>query len=375
MEKSRGVWAEIDLKAIAHNVRELRRITSPQAGLMAVVKANGYGHGAAQVARAALENGASRLAVATLGEAIRLRREGIGVPIMIFGYTPEYLLDQVLEYDIIQTVFSEAGAAALSEAAVKAGKRTKVHLKIDTGMGRIGFRAVEDPLKDILSLAKLPGLEIEGIFSHFAVADCRDKAYTEAQFELFMKITQSLAAAGLEIPLRHICNSAGIIELPEAHLDLVRPGISIYGYYPSNEVDRSKLSLKPAMTLKCEVALLKEVGPGSSISYGCTYQTKAGEIVATLPIGYADGYTRLFSSKAEVLIKGTKAPIIGRVCMDQCMARVSHIEGIKAGDEVILMGSQSEQHITADDLAELIGTISYEILCMISERVPRVYIS
>lgn len=371
---TRPVWAEIDLSALAHNVRGIRRITSPRAKVMAIVKANGYGHGAVEVAGVALANGADRLGIAILSEGVALRKAGFGVPILILGYTPPEQAVDVVKYNLTQTVFSYELAEALSWAAVQQRKTAKVHIKVDTGMGRIGLVTRErDTVTEILRIAKLPNLELEGMYTHFAVSDCQDKTYTWEQFNQFRELSRELEKKGLHIPLKHVANSGAIIELSQTHLDLVRPGIILYGLYPSNEVDKKRLDLRPAMSLKARIAMVKTVPPGTSISYGCTFTTQQKEVIASLPLGYADGYTRLLSNKAEVLINGQRAPLVGRVCMDQCMVKVTHIPDVQPGDEAVLFGQQAGAKLPVEELAEKIGTINYEVVCMVSARVPRLY--
>ncbi len=371
---TRPVWAEIDLTALAHNVKEIRKITAPQAKVMAIVKANAYGHGALEVAGVALANGADRLGIAVLSEGIELRKAGFGVPILILGYTPPEQAADVVKYNLCQAVFGYDLAEALSWAAVQQRKTAKIHIKIDSGMGRIGYVAKDkETVNQILQIAKLPNLEIEGIFSHFAVSDCLDKAYTLEQFAQFQELTQKLESKGVFIPIKHVANSAAIIDMPQLHLDMVRPGIILYGLYPSEEVDKKRIELIPAMALKARVAMVKTVPSGTSISYGCTYTTEAKEVIASLPLGYADGYSRLFSNKAEVLIHGQRAPIVGRVCMDQCMIKVTHIPNVQAGDEVVLFGKQAGALLPVEELAKQMGTINYEIVCKVCPRVPRLY--
>ncbi|MFZ3171176.1 MAG: alanine racemase [Carboxydocellales bacterium] len=371
---SRPVWAEIDLSALAHNVREIKSISSPRAKVMAIVKANGYGHGALEVAGVALANGADRLGIAILSEGVALRKAGFGVPILILGYTPPELAVDVVKYNLAQTVFSYELAEALSWAAVQLRKTAKVHIKVDTGMGRIGLvNGDKDTVNEILRIAKLPNLEIEGLYTHFAISDRQDKTYTWEQFNQFQELSLELEKKGLVIPLKHVANSAAIIELPQTHLDLVRPGIILYGLYPSEEVDKQAIDLKPAMSLKARVAMVKTVKPGTNISYGCTYTTSKKELIASLPLGYADGYSRLLSNQAEVLVKGQRAPVVGRICMDQCMIKVTHIPDVQAGDEVVLFGEQAGVKLPVEELAAIIGTINYELVCMMSARVPRLY--
>lgn len=370
----RPVWAEIDLDALCSNVREIRRITNPRAEIMAIVKANGYGHGVEQVSRAALKSGAGWLGVSLLQEALELRRQGMQAPILILGYTPEQDAGEVVANDISQTVFSREGGLALAAAAHKLGKKARVHIKIDTGMGRIGFPATGETVDIISKLGRLPGMEIEGIFTHFAIADAPDKSYTEQQFMKLQQMVKQLAVQGVYIRWRHCANSPAVIDLPYTHMDLVRPGIIIYGLYPSPTVRHDLIALKPVMSLKAQVAFVKEVVTGASISYGCTFVATGTTRIATIPLGYADGYPRPLSNKAEVLIGGRRAPVVGTVCMDQLMVDVGHIQGVQSGDEVVLIGRQGSDEITADELAGHIGTINYEIITRISDRVPRVYV-
>ena len=368
------VWAEIDLAAIAHNVREIRRVTNPPAKVMAVVKANGYGHGAVEVGRTALDNGAEWLGVARVTEAVALREAGIGAPILILGYIPPEQSGEVVRHRISQAVYTRDMALALSEAAGREGVRARVHVKVDTGMGRIGWIAGPGAAGEILSLASMPNIEIEGIFTHFAAADSADKKYSRRQFERFVEIIELLRRKGLEFPIKHAANSAALMELPETHLDMVRTGIAVYGLYPSDEVDRGIVALRPAMTLKARVAYVKEVPAGFKISYGCTHTTTGPTVIATLPLGYADGYSRLLSSRGEALLRGCRAPVVGRVCMDQVMVDVGHIPGVREGDEAVLIGRQGGEEIPADEVAAKLGTINYEVTCMVSYRVPRVYV-
>ncbi|MHB9094041.1 MAG: alanine racemase [Eubacteriales bacterium] len=370
----RPVWAEVDLSAIAHNMKELRRVTKPGAKVMAVVKANAYGHGAVSVSNTVLANGADYLGVAILGEGRQLREAGIMAPILILGFTPAEQAVDVVDLDLTQTVYDFAGAEALSRSAVKAQKRVRIHIKVDTGLGRLGFLTDISTSQEILRMAGLPNLEIEGIFTHFSVAGSRDKEYTYGQYTKFREILSQLKGLGLDIPIKHAANSAAAIDLPDVHLDMVRVGITIYGLYPSDEVFKEKVDLKPALSLKALAAQVKTVQTDTSISYGRTYITNRETRVATIPIGYADGYTRLLSNKAAAVIRGQRVPQIGTVCMDQIMLDVSSVPDVKVGDEVVLIGEQGGQKVTADELAGLIGTINYEIVCMLGDRIPRVYV-
>ncbi|MEW5909044.1 MAG: alanine racemase [Thermodesulfobacteriota bacterium] len=380
------LWAEIDLDAISSNIRELRRMIRSETAMMAVVKADGYGHGAAEIAREALNTGARYLGVARTEEGVRLRKSGLSAPILVFGFTPKDSFHDLVRYDLTQSAWSYESCAGLSEFATLSGKPIKVHIKIDTGMGRLGICAgtfppypaslesMNEKRKELESIFRLPGLIREGIFTHFATADSPDKTYANAQFETFMEFLELLKRSQMEFSLRHAANSAALIEMPETHLDLVRPGISLYGLYPSPTTDRSRIKLYPAMTLKTRIIHLKEVSSGFKVSYGITCQTEKRTRIATLPLGYADGYDRGLSSRGYVLIRGVKAPIMGRVCMDLTMCDVGHIPGVSLNDEVVVFGRQGTEAVSIDRIAEMLDTINYEIVTSISVRVPRVYI-
>ncbi len=379
--------AEIDLKALAHNYRELRRVASPRARMMVVVKADAYGHGAVEVSRTTLELGADYLAVARLSEAVRLREAGIGAPILILGYTLPEHVEYLVKNDIRTAVTTLETARILSEEAVRRRSAVKVHVKIDTGMGRLGIvcdelvaasrdrngknRAVET----ILKIALLPGLEVEGVFTHFANADCTDKSYARFQFALFSEVLEGLRRSGLEVPLRHAANSAATMDLPETHLDMVRTGISLYGLWPSPQFDRSRMELRPVMSVKSRVVQVKEVPAGFAVSYDSTYRTGKASKIATVPMGYGDGYSRLLSSKGVMLARGQRAPVIGRVCMDLTALDVTHIPDIVIGDEVVVLGRQGGEEVSADEIAGLANTINYEVVTTILPRVTRVYVS
>lgn len=371
MDNKRPTWAEIDLKAIQHNIRGVKDAAAG-AKVMAVVKANAYGHGMLEVARVCLQEGVDFLGVASLDEALDLRQAGIDSPILVLGYIPAQYAETVVEEGIRATVFSYDLARALSRAAVKLSATAHLHVKVDTGMGRLGFLPEKDYLETISRMADLPGIFIEGIFTHFAVADIVDKTFSYKQLALFSDVISYLERRGLSIPLKHCANSAALMEIPESIFNMVRAGIVIYGLYPSSEVDRKRLAIIPAMTLKSRVSFVKELGAGATISYGRTYRCSKKTKVATVPIGYADGYSRLLSNRARAVIKGQTVPLIGTVCMDQCMFDVTDVEGVAEGDEVVLFG-RPEDGVTADDLAEIMGTINYEVVCSIGSRVPRIY--
>ncbi|MBE6087229.1 MAG: alanine racemase [Clostridium beijerinckii] len=370
----RPVYAEIDLDAIAYNMKNIKNLAKDK-DVIAVVKADCYGHGALDVAPTLLENGASRLAVAVLTEGIELRNDNIKAPIMILGYTPSYLNEELIKYDLEQTVYDLDYAKELSKTALSLNKKAKIHIAIDTGMGRIGFLPTEKAIDDICKICSLEGLEVIGIFTHFSTSDEKDKEYTNEQFEKFTDLLKKLSNLNIEIPIKHVSNSGAIMDMPETYLDAVRAGIILYGYYPSNEVKKENLSLKPALTLKATITRVQEMDAGMSISYGRTFKTKRRSLIATIPIGYADGYSRLLAKNAKVIINGQFAPIVGRICMDQCMIDITDINGdIKVGDEVIVLGEQDGLRFNADDFAEIMGTINYEILCMLKYRIPRVYV-
>lgn len=366
---NRAVWAQVDLSAVAHNVREVKGKIKGGAKLCAVIKADAYGHGALAVAKTAVQAGAAYLAVAILNEALELRNAGFKEPVLILGFTPADQSFLVVDRGITQTVFSFEAAKALSDAAVVQNKVAKVHLKIDTGMGRIGILPEEaGALAE--RIAALPNLALEGMFSHFSMADSLDKKYARAQLERFKRAIAEVEKRGIHVEIKHMANSAAIMELPESHFDMVRAGVVLYGLWPSDEVKRSA-DLRPAMQLKAKVAYVKRVPPRQSISYGCAFVTERDSVIATIPIGYADGFTRMLTGKAKVEIGGCRVPIVGRICMDQCMADVTDAGEVNAGDEVVVFGSEK---VPVDEVAALLGTINYEIICMVSNRIPRVYV-
>lgn len=372
MEKR--TWAEINLDALEHNMRRIREITNPNAQIMAVVKADAYGHGVSECAELLLENGADRLGVATLNEAIELRRLFYDVSILILGSSLESETDELVKNDITPNIYITDFANALSASAVKLKKSVKVHIKLDTGMSRIGFPIHDGDnsavIDEIIAISKLPMLEIEGIFSHFATSDESGREYTDLQFKRFMSVCDELEKRGLKIPIKHICNSAGIMMYPEYHLDMVRPGIILYGMYPSNDVDKTKLDLKYVMSLKSIITYVKEIESGRGVSYGKEYIADGEARIATVPIGYADGYLRSLANQAKIAVGEKLFPIAGRICMDQCMIDVSGVNNINRGDEALIFGDGA---VTVDDIAKWLGTINYEVTCMLGHRVPRKY--
>ncbi|MGQ9595632.1 MAG: alanine racemase [Anaerolineae bacterium] len=365
------LWAEVDLSAIRHNVQALKAWVGPRVEVAAVVKANGYGHGAIPVSQAALEAGASRLAVARVAEGSALRQGGITAPILVMGYSLPEDTPAIVYYDLTPTVCSRDVALALSDACQAQGKEIPIHVKVDTGMGRFGLLP-EEMVGFLKEVARLPGLRLEGLWTHFATADESDKQYARRQFALYQEVLREVEAAGFAFPLRHAANSAATLGLPETHLDMVRCGIAIYGLYPSPEVGRP-VSLRPALTLKGRVGHVRTLPAGSSISYGRTFITTRPTRVALVPIGYGDGYHRLHSNRGAVLIRGRRAPILGRVCMDQCVVDVSDIPGVQDGDEVVILGRQGDDEITAGEVAAWADTIHYEVVTGLTSRVLRVY--
>ncbi|MGL5206071.1 MAG: alanine racemase [Acidaminococcaceae bacterium] len=365
----RNAWAEIDLDAIAHNIKEAKKKINANTKLCAVVKADAYGHGAVPVAKAALTAGADFLAVALLQEAIELRQAAINAPILILGALQEECAEETVSNEISQSLFTLRSAELLSAAAVKLGKKAKVHLAIETGMNRIGI-VPEQAGAFAAEVSSLPGIEIEGVFSHFALADARDKTFCREQYAKFQKALFQIEERKIAIPIKHISNSATISELPEMQLDMVRQGITLYGLWPSEDVERC-LDYQPVMKLKAKITFVKQIESGETVGYGRTFKADRPTKVATLPLGYADGISRKVSNKGYVLLKGKKAPIVGRVCMDQFMIDVTDIENVEIGDEVLIFGSKE---LSADNVAEWTETISYEVLCAVSNRIPRVYI-
>ncbi|MBU1290488.1 alanine racemase [bacterium] len=375
MKKLLGsTWIEINLDAIAQNVRNIKKLIGEKKELMAVVKGNGYGHDILEISSIVLKNGATRLAVARLEEGIFLRKAGIAVPILVLGLTLEQQVELLVLYNITPTVSEYEMIEKLSESAFKEDKIVKVHLKVDTGMGRIGIFS-NHVLNFIKKVKVLKNVEIEGIFTHFSVADEKDKSYTEKQFGKFMEVLTFLEKEGIRIPVKHVSNSATLLDLPHMWLDLVRPGISIYGLYPSTEVQKT-VKLIPAHTFKTRIVFLKELPAGEYISYGRTYTTKQKRtVIASLPVGYADGYNRLLSNQGEVLVRGKRFPVIGRVCMDQTMIDVTNLPQVEIGDEVVLWGRQGQEEITVEEIADKIKTINYEVVHMPDKkRVPKLFI-
>lgn len=372
-ETLRPAWAEIDLDNIRYNINSIKKKVGARQ-IIGIVKADAYGHGAVEVARILIENEVASLGVATLQEAITLREAGFTCPIIMLGLTPWAYDSEIIDYDITPVVASYMDTRVLSTLAVQKKKTIDVLLAVETGMGRIGFVPTKGSITEITGICQLPNIKIRGIFSHFATADEENKEFSHQQIKNFAVFKNDLEAAGVPIPFRTLANSAAIMELPESYYEAVRPGIILYGCYPSDQVDRSKLSIRPAMALKANIVFIKKVPADTSISYGRTFTTKRESIIATLPLGYADGYPRALSGKGRVLVHGQYAPLVGNICMDQCMIDVTDIPGVRKYDEVVLIGTQGENTILADEIAEKTSTINYEIVCRIGDRIPRVYL-
>ena len=372
MNRKYRVAAYVNLGAIRENLCRMQEILPQETGIMAVVKTDAYGHGALRVS-AAIEDMVASFAVATADEALELRQAGIRKPILILGYTHDSYYEELIRQEIRPCVYSYAMAEEMAKVGQRLGEPMKIHIKVDTGMGRLGFLCDEQGVREAARTAKLPGIQAEGVFTHFACADEEDKTMTNLQLERYEDFLSGLAQRGVEIPIHHVANSACILELPHEGRQLVRAGLAMYGYYPSEEVGRQLVQLTPALSLKSHIIHLKWLEPGATISYGATYQTSGRRRIATIPVGYGDGYPRSLSDKGWVLIHGQKAPICGRICMDQMMVDVTEIPEAELGDAVILIGWDGEEKITAEQLGQLSGRFHYELLCDLNQRVPRIY--
>ncbi len=371
---NRAVWVEINLDHLAHNIREVRRVTRDDAKVTAVIKADGYGHGAVEIAQTLLDNGADRLAVATLTEALQLRRTYKNTEILILGFTETKSVHLAVENNLIQTIYTYDQAEAFNKIAKSFNKTLKVHIKLDTGMTRLGMMPEMETVDTIEKILKLKHLYVEGMYTHFARADEFDKSATEKQVKNFEYVRSELKNRSIRLDIYHVSNSAGIIDLPAYNYDMVRAGIMLYGLYPSKEVNKDDVQLKEVMSLHTKISRVQDVSENVGVSYGHKFVTNEPTKIGTLPIGYADGYSRSLTFKAEAIIKGKnkKVPVVGRICMDQCMIDVSDLD-VSIGDEVILFGTDGDMSITIDDIAGHLDTINYEIVCMINRRVPRVY--
>lgn len=369
------VYAKIDLDAIAYNMEQMKQNIRPETKVMAVIKADGYGHGAVQIAEMMERwNYIWGFAVATLDEAVVLRTEGIQKPILVLGcvFPDQYM--EMLKHEIRMNIYTEEMAEPISRMAAREGKTAYMHIKLDTGMSRLGFGINEQSAETIKRISKMPNVNMEGIFTHFTKADEKDKSFTKKQIQEFVWMTERLKEKNVRFTYEHCSNSAGIIDVPEANFDIVRAGISTYGLYPSEEVDKTNVKLKPALALKSHVAFVKEIESGTPVSYGGTFVAKEKMKIATIPVGYADGYPRSLSNKGYVLIRGKKAPILGRVCMDQFMVDVTQIEGVSFGDKVTMIGKDGNEILPVEVLSELSGRFNYEFVCDLGKRIPRVYV-
>ena len=374
-EALRPVWAEINLSNLDYNIKNIKAKIGDRE-MIGVIKADAYGHGSVKVAEVLRENGCKTFAIATLQEAVTLREAGAKEEIIMLGLTPDMYADTIVNYDITPVVCDAENAKAFSDAAAKAGKVVSGLIAVDTGMGRIGYLAddLDYAVEDVKKTAALPNFKIKGMFSHMSTADAFDKTYSHQQEAKYNKFYETLTAAGIEIPFRTLANSASIMELPTVHFDACRPGIILYGCYPSDEVDVNQLSIKPVMSVKANIVHLKDVPAGFSVGYGRKYISEKPSKIATIALGYADGYPRPYSAQAKVIVNGVIAPIAGNICMDQCMIDVTEVPDVKVGDEVIVMGSDGRNTILADDIAKATGTINYEITCAFGQRLPKVYV-
>ncbi|AQT85409.1 alanine racemase Alr [Paenibacillus larvae subsp. larvae] len=373
----RPTWVEVSLDALSGNLQAFRQALPDSIRIMAVVKADAYGHGAASIAREAIASGADHLAVAFLDEALQLREAGISAPILVLGYTAPDGLEMALKNNITLTVFNEEmlrGMELLQGQAEALDKRLRVHVKVDSGMHRIGLYKEEEAVSYLKQIAWMPHICLEGLFTHYACADEADKAYTRLQYEKFSRVVHEVKRLGIDIPYIHAGNSAAAIDTPELVYNMARLGIAMYGLYPSEKVDHTIIKLEPVMSLKTRMIHDKWLSEGSGISYGTIYHTNGEERIGTLPIGYADGFSRMLSTKANALIRGKRVPIVGRICMDQCMLNITGVPEAEAGDEVVLIGRQGDEVIPAEEIAGHLGTINYEVTCMMAHRIPRVYV-
>jgi len=364
-------WCDVSLDNLKHNIEQIKGKLSDNVKLCGIVKANAYGHGVEEIVLNLVQQGVDYLAVAFIDEAIEIRLCGFDEPILILGNTPKDTASSVVEYNITASVYNKETAQAISDEAVRQNKIAKIHIKIDTGMSRIGFLPTEESIAEIMEVSKLPNIETEGIFTHFACSDSDDEVKTLKQYDKFMWVVSRLENQGLYIPVKHCCNSAAIVKYPDMHLDMVRAGIILYGMYPS-DIDYD-IDLKPLMNFKTTVINVKTIEAGQSISYGATFTAKDTMKIATIAVGYADGYSRLLSNCGRVLVNGQFANIVGRICMDQCMIDVTNVHNIGIGDEVILFGADENETLPIEELAVKLGTINYELPCIINNRVPRCY--
>lgn len=375
MKTYKRVYAQVDLDAILHNMEQMRRIIDPHTKIMGVIKADGYGHGAIPIGRELEKLGyVWGYATATVEEAQVLRRNGLSKPILTLGACFPEQYPALADEGIRATVFSLRQAQEMESFAQKAGKEIKIHIKADTGLSRLGFQVTEAAADEIAQISRMPHMVMEGLFTHFAKSDARDKTMANEQMEQFRRMQEMLKERGVAIPMCHCSNSAAIIDMPKANMNVVRAGISLYGLWPSDEVRKDHIDLKPALSLKSRIVFLKELEAGRTISYGATYETTGTQRIATIPVGYGDGYPRSLSGKGYVLIHKKRAPICGRICMDQFMVNVTHIPEAAEGDEVILVGADGQERITMEEIGDLSGRFNYEFACDLGKRIPRVYV-
>ena len=371
----RPVWAEIDLDNLAYNITQIRSFIGQNVKIMAVVKSDAYGAGISGILDTLLEHSVDMLGVALLDEAIAIREKKVHMPVLVFAYTPFEHSDLLVKYEISQTVYCQEQARAISLAAAGLRKKARIHIEIDTGMGRLGFLPTEESINAILEIAKMPYLELEGIYTHLPLSNERNAEgikFTEDQFHAFCKVIKYLESKDVYIPLKHVCNSMATLYYKDMHMDMIRAGIILYGSYPHFQ---GVLPLKPVMSLKARIGSIKKLGPGSNVSYGRQYVTKRDTTIATLPLGYGDGYSRLLTNKAQGLVKGQRAPVIGTICMEQCMIEITDIQGsCRIGEEVVLWGKQGSEEIAIEEIAKLAcGFINNEYMVTVSRRVPRIY--
>jgi len=374
-EALRPAWVEVNLTNLEYNIDRIKeKIGSRE--MVGVIKADAYGHGAVKFAEVLRDKGVKTFAIATLQEAVTLREAGAKEEIIMLGLVPDMYADTIVKYDIIPAVCDSKNVKAFSDAAVKAGKEVTVIICIDTGMGRIGYQAddTEYAIEDLKKIQALPNIKIKGMFSHMSTADAFDKTYSHQQEDKFNNFYNKITAAGINIPFKTLANSASIMELPTVHFDACRAGIILYGLYPSDEVDKKELDLKPVMSVKANIVHLKEVGVNFSVGYGRKFISERPSKIATLALGYADGYPRPYSPNAKVIVNGVVCPVAGNICMDQCMVDVTDVPDVKVGDEVIIMGTDGTNTVSADYIAEKTGTINYEITCALGQRLPKVYV-
>lgn len=372
--KVRPAWVEVDLDKSLNNLNEVKRVVGSNVKVCPVIKANAYGLGSIKIAEEYEKLGVDMFAVAVLSEGIELRKKIKSTPILVLGYTPEYLFEEAVEKDITLTIYNYNHAVELSKTAAKLNKTAKLHIKIETGMNRLGFLPTEENADKIVDISKLENIEIEGMYTHFAKADEEDKTTACKQAQRFEEFDKKLKQRNIDIPIKHAANSAAIIDLPQYYYDMVRPGIMLTGSYPSEEVNKKNVNLKMPAALKAKIANIKTIDKGNGVGYGHTFIAQSKTVVGTLPLGYADGFNRGLSQKIYVMYKGQKCPLIGRICMDQCMIDITNVENPQIGDEVLIYGDRNTGAYTQDDIANIIGTISYEVLTSLSRRLPRVYV-